>query len=78
VVVAEQIDLRQRTSRRVIGPGSAPPSAPVELATSALANLGFAKHEVQRVLRDISSRHGGNVDWMLPPDLLREAIAALT
>jgi hypothetical protein len=76
--VAEQVDLRQRTSRRVMAPASAPPSALVELARSGLANLGFAKHDVSRVLREIKGRHGENMESIPLPDLLREAIAALT
>jgi hypothetical protein len=63
----------------LMAPSPSPsPSWSLDVALRGLVNLGFAKLDAQRVLADVSRRHANDVTSLPAPDLLREAIAALT
>jgi hypothetical protein len=65
--VEQRVDFRQRKSPHVF-----------EVALRGLQNMGFAKTEARRALRDISERRAANGEALETSELLRGAIAALT
>jgi 5-methylcytosine-specific restriction endonuclease McrA len=65
--VEEQVDFRQRKSPPIL-----------ELALRGLQSMGFAKTEARRALEDVSERRAATGEALEAPDLLRDAIAALT
>jgi 5-methylcytosine-specific restriction endonuclease McrA len=75
--VAARIRCRQQQWRTRREERASMPSAALEQASRGLVNMGFAASEVQKTLVAIAERHRG-AGAPPVPELLREAIAALT
>jgi 5-methylcytosine-specific restriction endonuclease McrA len=76
--VARRVDLRRRKSSIVVDAEPGVGSSALELALHGLVNLGFATHVARRAIAQVSLRHAGDVTPPPVPELVREALAALT
>lgn len=75
--VAEAIESRRSAAREAEPPARIALET-IDQTTRGLVNMGFAKPDVKKTVDALVQRHQGDARPVRLPDLLREAIAALT